>query len=1167
MNLRVSDVQITQMLGITPRSPIDLDKLDFDLIVLHGGQGVGKSTVARAIAHALWPEKGLTAWGSVSFKTGQPGETATKSTATFVADQVEFPNRPTFADVEEFGRKAHWIRLHDLLPETPVNEKAFANHILRLADGGVDLEAAEEEVKKLSRDKARSAGSLSSDLRRIKNDLKSAEAGQSDVFADEQRLERLEGEAKELRRIQKRLSALEALKKWRAGADERDCKRAEIKESFGEGFPNARADSREQLETNAEAIASLKNEIVRETAALEEAANHSQALAFASEPPDEADLDELDTRVHGLEQAARKWERAEEELVTVLDSAKRAASIFGCHDVDPSDLLPAAKDLDSFGDFLRQAAALKKARSIHDELADNLSHPSGDSDDDDGRPAEAFLEAYLALSQWMHTAPEPVKQANETTSHRGLLSIVLMTVAAVVLAGVAAASRSLWSLGFIGLGAFSWVLYFVLGKRETQFQATGKTAPREVLERLRVELPSSWDEQDCKRRCNELHDAYACRIQALALRPVIEAHRKSEVRLNQADAELTQQRRGLKELGWNVDAIESRPEPSEALRQAIQSISQEQEHVAQAKLAERNSKAIMVDALDGLTAKLTEALGELASGEQPRDEHEARAAVKRLRTRRNSWSESDNLVSQTKEALEGLNKTLATALATRDTLLRNLHLKPEVDNRDVNLQLEEFEKWLKAKAELEKVDDSVAFLEKSANDEDLTEVELGLSKESLLSAIDEAANADEQLELRNTQIGGIREAVQNLATADTTKKLLVARDRCVTTLREKRHATEYLAVVDAVITQLRQGSDARRPKVLERADEILQLASGGELSLTSLPGDELFVDDTKGNQRRIGKLSDGERVQVALAVRLAFVQEYQQSVRCPVIIDEALANADDERAPRIIDTILEVATRGRQVIYLTSQGDEVAKWQERIEAQQGTHPDFAWRAIDLDAERRMAVRTAIPERAAWIPASLEPPVADETLGEYGRRLGRRDLDHWLAAGLQDPLWLADSLQEMFGLAQRRSGRIQFLLERSDAEDGLLAMAQRRHGLLQTIFEFVCRGRGKQVPRDAPLTSASGIGQSLAGRLFEALEKCDYEADTLLLQLDQDGGAISGLGPAAKEGLRTWLEQNDYLGDPDRKLSRDQVLGQLEGGCDPKDRAWLVRIIRNVRVGE
>src|SRR5690606_36892234 len=123
-----------------------------------------------------------------------------------------------------------------------------------------------------------------------------------------------------------------------------------------------------------------------------------------------------------------------------------------------------------------------------------------------------------------------------------------------------------------------------------------------------------------------------------------------------------------------------------------------------------------------------------------------------------------------------------------------------------------------------------------------------------------------------------------------------------------------------------------KPQVLKRASEIFSRITSGRYSLEVDPQGTAFraYDHKIGLGQRLDELSSGTRVQLILAVRLAFLEQQEVNVTMPLLADELLANSDDARAAAIIEALTEISRDGRQIIYFTAQQDEVQKWKAKL---------------------------------------------------------------------------------------------------------------------------------------------------------------------------------------------------------------------------------------------
>ena len=128
-------------------------------------------------------------------------------------------------------------------------------------------------------------------------------------------------------------------------------------------------------------------------------------------------------------------------------------------------------------------------------------------------------------------------------------------------------------------------------------------------------------------------------------------------------------------------------------------------------------------------------------------------------------------------------------------------------------------------------------------------------------------------------------------------------------------------------------SEQNRPGVYKRAGELLNRITCGryELRLEEKDDPAFQAYDTKYRiVQALGELSTGTRIQLLIAVRLAFIETQEPVMKLPLLADELLANSDDIRAAAVIEALTEISREGRQIFYFTAQDDEVARWKQHL---------------------------------------------------------------------------------------------------------------------------------------------------------------------------------------------------------------------------------------------
>ena len=117
----------------------------------------------------------------------------------------------------------------------------------------------------------------------------------------------------------------------------------------------------------------------------------------------------------------------------------------------------------------------------------------------------------------------------------------------------------------------------------------------------------------------------------------------------------------------------------------------------------------------------------------------------------------------------------------------------------------------------------------------------------------------------------------------------------------------------------------KQPQLLEDVSELLVKLTDGRhtavrRSLKERGDEHLYVIEKTGGgeqRKRANQLSTGMRQLLYLAIRLAWLRGHVRSRHgLPVLLDDVLVNIDDERAPRVLETLSHLANE-TQIILLT----------------------------------------------------------------------------------------------------------------------------------------------------------------------------------------------------------------------------------------------------------
>ena|GEM_PF-6200199 len=347
----------------------------------------------------------------------------------------------------------------------------------------------------------------------------------------------------------------------------------------------------------------------------------------------------------------------------------------------------------------------------------------------------------------------------------------------------------------------------------------------------------------------------------------------------------------------------------------------------------------------------------------------------------------------------------------------------------------------------------------------------------------------------------------------------------------------------------REHRETSSPRVMQRADELLGRFTRGRYRLDLGKRAKLgAVDAETGKKMKLDQLSDGTRVQLLLAVRLAFAETMEApGERLPWILDEAFGAADGDRLRELVGTVLEVASEGRQVVYLSAHPSEAVLWAQIANEMSLPQPQV----IDL-AEVRGLARTATSEFASALPerASLPDPegltdtewakaVAADTPRVY-EAPEHLHLFHVLRDERAALRALAEDGIERLGVFENARRAVSTAIDDEKLEKKLAA----RVATARATIEAWHVGRGRPLTRADIRDAGAPDGQ--IDTLAELAERYGRDAKALLGALEDKKQRKELLGKVMRDATLEKFENGlVQLGvvDPSDPLDREAVLGR------------------------
>ncbi len=403
---------------------------------------------------------------------------------------------------------------------------------------------------------------------------------------------------------------------------------------------------------------------------------------------------------------------------------------------------------------------------------------------------------------------------------------------------------------------------------------------------------------------------------------------------------------------------------------------------------------------------------------------------------------------------------------------------------------------------------------------------------ALRTELDVSQQRAARLEELNESIPRIRVAIEQAGRARAQERARAAVVDAADALAERLDEALFAEAGRMLIEDVRaEHVEVSRPQALRRAADWFRRFCRYSYELLFEPEAAARFgarETASGARRRLDELSSGTRVQLLLAVRVAFALEAERGREAlPLVLDEALTTADPQRFQAMVDALHTLADEGeRQVLYLTAQPADVAL----IEAAGGPV-----QRIDLLEKRRLG--RAVDDAALLaLPPAVQPPApapANHTAEQYALALGVDPIDPWAAPeSIHAFHLLRDDLDLLYRLLQtgvERLGSAESLLA-GDAAPLLLNNAERHQlrrrlaGARAWLEAWRC-GRGRPVDR-IDLEASDSVSAVFIDRTAALAAELGGDAAALIEQLA--AGAVERFRDQKREDLRGWLIERGFI---------------------------------------
>jgi uncharacterized protein YhaN len=1180
--LHVERLAVHRAPGVGPEAGFALEDLAATVTLIHGPNGAGKTTTAQVLQHLLWP--GQTPLGRRAAGAGRLALDGAQWKVEVDGAAAKWWRDGQPAEGPSFGpaelRSRYYLALDQLIQ---AEDRPFAKQVADATLGDFDLAAAAEalgwRVNPPTRSRERKA------VEQRQGELREAQTRQQAVAHEAQRLSALRQRKAEAAAAGAQLEQLKTARQWHTHQQTLGELNAQL-EAMPDGLEALTGEELEQARALERQQSELRQQIEQQRARQQEAEQKRAACNLPEAGVEAATLKTLRHQVKTAEGQASELDRLKRERASAIEQQRAARQRLGETINDDQLATMAAIDPAGLSEFAREAERLRAERQVLDERKrwltsdDAPSGPQSATEDAAAPAADPRVDAatlrqgVTLLANWLAT---PATATHASMRDRRLMWSMLAAGFAVVLAGaLAALVHWAWAgaaLVSVALGLIAWWDAHRTGDNKHKPEPGGvdrRTHYQRDYEGLPLAPPERWAADDVAAALETLNQ----RLAAVTLRDQkaqrLAALEPTETEHERRQAQLDEKRRALHEqLGIAPDVSD------EWLVPLIETIGQHHRAADQRGSLDRAIQAAQAQ-YDQTLKQINDALGpfDLAAS---RSVAEATAQVETLAERQTAHVEATRQMDEAQHLidtslrpqLEDVQRRYARCFTPAGLAVGDqAGLSQMLEHRPRHLELHSEKQRLEALR-----DHTAQTLEGNTPGQALLEC----TAAELDARIEQTQHLADEHESLIHQIRDIENHIEHHKQGSDVSDAITAHRQSMDALADRREQDSRAAVGHLLGEYVRQTTAARaRPGVFRRGRALLGRITDGRYRLDlSDDAEPQFVafDETAQQTKALEALSRGARVQLLLAVRLGFVEHEERTAKLPLLLDETLGNADDQRAGAIIDAIVQIARTGRQVFYFSAQGDEIAKWQQRLD-EAGIH----YAVKDLQHIRGLAAAEAMPLQTVAPQAPAVPAPDGLSHDAFGQRLNVPGLDPRRQSVGAVHLWhLIDEPAALHALLQRgvsQWGQLRNLIEQGGQallpnSESDWAQLQARARALHAAFEAWRVGRGQLIDRSV-LVDSGAVSDKFIDAVSDLAGQCDGDAQALIEALA--AGRVSRWQSSKTDQLRDYLEAEGYLdarpaatADDVRLAVLSEAAGDLQQGR--VDQPWVERLLARLAVDD
>jgi len=1152
--MKLKSLQIRVLPGLDPGFKVEF-KTDA-VNVVTGPNASGKSSLVRALRAMLYPQS-QTAYAELQAEWQRGDQTLVSERrghhVNWLADGQSI-DPPGLPPIDAAG--AFLIHAEDLnaLGDT---DQHIAAHLRTLLAGGYDLDAVLQQKTLTPPPRPKK---LAQELSQLNQGVIAKEAEYAELDNELATLSRLRGQLEQTADAAGQLRAIEDALALADAIAERDALEHTQDKEFPSGMDRLRGDELERLQQADQKLQQRTRELASTRASLD-AARQQLEQSGSVDPQTlealQAELADDRDRLAELEQRIEQRRDDIEKLTGATDlAARRLGMIDGLKAAEKLDQ-SALEELEKLVD--RVQAMREQIRTLTGELT--RTHISSNLT---GRSQDDLREARQALQQWLDGA--------RTSALEGVLWGGL---------SIAAGLASWRLLGPQELEALPELIMLILIAIGVPLGLLGNFALRwrdqdqavKAYLATDIDAPLGWTEDEVEARLErmdlELESATRHEISQARSAEVRDQLNRQRVKFDQARGKLTD---FAQDIGVNAGArletgfllwcrhlYDWQTRQSAQLQAKTQLKALEKRY---ATLKETIAARLQRHGFDESSAASVNARKELAEGSRT-----LAAIVHQLTPRMRRNAELHNEATALEQRINELNVDIEQLRGALDPIFVQAGLGPD-DREGLALRIDQIEPWRQLEQARRDQTTEISRLEARLVEEaELIRMAREQAREPLERRHAELAARVAERDQINQRVGEIQTRHQDVLERRELQQLASERDQVRRDLSRILDDHLLCGAADLLIEDVRETHQvSNEPAALTQAGHWFERFTRHRYRLRFHNDHFSALDTSDGRERAISELSTGTRVQLLLAVRLAWIERLEDRAEpLPVFMDEVLTTTDPDRYQAVVASVQEIVAEGRQMVYLTAQRDDAQAWTEW--AGDGPAPHLIDMA-EVRAGHIEALKLTMPSSA---PKDVRIPDPSNMAPEdWAVAAGVDAISPWRDAGsmhvfhiLQDEI---EQVAELVRYELARLGELESFLSSSQARELISGAAadrlEKRILAARLILDDWRRNNNRPVD-DRALADSEAISDNFSDRVRSLNEELGGDPKALLEALRE--GKVSRFRSDNIDQLETWLIDHGYFNSQlDQELQGSAGIS-LQSGLAPEDvtqlRDWIAAAIK------